>query len=86
MAVVVLAAVVALALARLGVAISMRQHAQVAADAAALAGVDGGTAAASRLAARNGGSLVSFRVDGVDVEVVVLVAGHRATARATRAP
>jgi hypothetical protein len=29
---------------------------------------------------------VSFRVDGGDVEVVVVVAGHRATARATRAP
>jgi hypothetical protein len=58
----------------------------VAADAAALAGVDGAAAAASRIAATNGGSLVSFRVDGDDVEVVVVVQGHRATARATRAP
>ena len=51
-----------------------RNQAQVAADAAALAGVDGGAGVASDIAARNGGRLVSFRRDADSVTVVVVVA------------
>lgn len=61
-------------------------RARVAADAAALAGVVGGPAAAGRLAAANGAGLVSFRRVGSDVLVTVTVDGVLATARATDAP
>lgn len=67
-------------------AIVDRQRAQNAADAAALAGVTGGSAAASDLAAANGAELVSWRRSGRDVVVVVAVDGREATARATDAP
>jgi hypothetical protein len=67
-----------------------RSRAQTAADSAALAGVTGGAAAASTLAARNGGALVSFVerqvVGGVEVTVQVTVGDERAQARASDAP
>jgi len=63
-----------------------RQQAQVAADAAALAGVTGGRAAATKLATANGGVLVTFASEGDTVQVVVRVREATATARATRAP
>lgn len=63
-----------------------RQRAQAAADAAALAGVVGGRAAATDLAGANGGVLVEWSDDGDHVTVVVAVGGHRARARATDAP
>lgn len=71
-----------------------RQRAQAAADAAALAGVTDGRAGAAALAAANGGELVSWSQTGagvagevaVLVEVVVVVDGRRAAARATDAP
>lgn len=63
-----------------------RQRAQNAADAAALAGVTGGSGAAAHLAAENGAELVSWRRSGRDVVVVVSVDGREATARATDAP
>ena len=84
--VVVLAALVAIGAARLGVALIGEQRAQAAADAAALAGVRGGEAAAAELAAANGGRLVSFRREGSDVIVVVERGASDATARASDGP
>ena len=57
-------------------------RARSAADAAALAGVAGGRAAAAGLAARNGATLVSWSQDGADVVVTVRVGDASATARA----
>jgi len=62
------------------------EQAQVAADAAALAGVEGGRPAAARLAAANHGVLVAFTTDGFTAEATVQVGAAVATARATRAP
>lgn len=79
--------VVMVAVAHFGGRVMVRERAQAAADAAALAGVVGGRPAAARLAARNGGNLVSFRSpDSLTVEVTVRVGDAVATARATRAP
>ena len=80
-AVLVVAGVVALVVADLGVAAVERAKARTAADAAALAGAAEGEAVARRVAAANGASLVSFGRDGPLVEVVVR--HGRATARAT---
>lgn len=93
-AVVVVAALVAVGVARLGVVVLDRQRAQAAADAAALAGVDAGPSGAARLAGVNGARLVSFRRTGapgggghtVVVTVVVAVGEVRATARASNGP
>lgn len=63
-----------------------RQRARAAADAAALAGVVDGEAAAADLAAANGGVLVGWAEAGDEVTVVVDVGGQRARARATDAP
>jgi hypothetical protein len=91
-AVVLLLAVVALcALAVVGVGLFSqrivdRGRAQTAADAAVLAATTGGRAAAARLAAGNGGTLISYSEAGDVVTVVVDVGGERATARATDGP
>ncbi len=63
-----------------------RQHAQSAADAAALAGVTGGRATAGELAAANGGVLVGWSVSGRQVTVRVQVGDRVAVARATDEP
>ena len=63
-----------------------QQQAQLAADAAALAGVVGGRDAAERLAAANDGVLTDFVVDGHEVMVEVRVGNEWSQARATRAP
>lgn len=63
-----------------------RQRAQNAADAAALAGVTGGRAAAADLAAANGAVLVVWERNGRTVTVTVSVDGRTALARATDAP
>lgn len=73
-----------LLLVRLGAVASHRAHARTAADAAALAGVAEGRAAAEEVAAANGAALVSFDAKGNEVEVVVRVDGVRARARARR--
>ena len=86
LAVAVLIVVCMVAVGRFGSRVVDIEQAQVAADAAALAGVDGGREAASALAAANNGTLVAFRVVGDDVLVAVVVGGVRATARASRAP
>ena len=86
LAVVALAVVLMAATAHFAGRVVTRQQAQIAADAAALAGAVGGRAAAVELAGANGGALVSFTtLDGV-VQVVVRVGAVTATARATRAP
>jgi hypothetical protein len=74
------------AVGRFGTRLVGIEQAQVAADAAALAGLDGGPGAASALARANGGTVVAFRQLGDDVLVTVVVHGVRATARASRAP
>lgn len=72
--------------ASLGSAMLHRQQAQAAADAAALAGVDGGRVAAERLASRNGAGLVTFRRDGARVTVSVRLGGATAVASASNGP
>ena len=72
--------------ASLGSAMLHRQQAQAAADAAALAGVDGGRVAAERLASRNGAALVIFRRDGARVTVSVRLGGATAVASASNGP
>ncbi|MGE3589836.1 MAG: helicase/secretion neighborhood TadE-like protein [Ilumatobacteraceae bacterium] len=84
--VVVLVALVAIGFAQAADVVLDRQQAQTAADAAALAGVHGGRAAAARLAAVNGAVLVSFQQDGAAVTVVVSRGPVRARARATDGP
>ncbi len=61
-----------------------RTQAQSAADAAALAGLADGEAAARLLAAKNGARLLSFSANGNEVEVVVELDGVRAIADAER--
>lgn len=84
--VVVFAVVAAVAVGRFAARVRTVEQAQVAADAAALAGVIGGESAAVALARRNGGALRSFRIVGEDVLVTVVVDGVSAVARAGRAP
>lgn len=82
----VLGALVAIAVGRVGTVVVQRQRAQIAADAAALAGVWGGRVMAGSVAEANGASLASFDVRGNDVVVTVLVGVVDASARATAAP
>jgi hypothetical protein len=86
LAVVALVAVTMMATAGFANRLLTREQAQVAADAAALAGCTGGRGAAARLASDNGGELVSFVTVDEVVQVVVRFGGVSATARATRAP
>ena len=84
--VVVFTVLSAVAIGRFAGRVHTVEQAQVAADAAALAGVIGGEPAAASLARRNGGVLRSFRVVGDSVVVTVVVDGVSARARANRAP
>ena len=68
------------------VAIGDRQRAQNAADAAALAGVEGGREASVRLAASNGGVVIAWSRTGAAVTVAVRFDDQVAEARATNAP
>ncbi|MDE0066297.1 MAG: hypothetical protein OXN44_05420 [Acidimicrobiaceae bacterium] len=79
------AAVVVLAIARLGTAADDSARARTAADAAALAGAAQGFAAATELAEANGGVLVDYTAFGNQVEVRVRVGAGVAVARAERA-
>jgi D-alanyl-D-alanine carboxypeptidase len=79
---VALACLVALVVADLGVAAVAGGRARAAADAAALAGAAEGRPGAEAVARANGGSLRSYRAEGVTVEVVVEVDGATARARA----
>ena len=82
----VVAGVVALVVADLGVAAVQRAQARTAADAAALAGAAEGEAAAREVAAANDGELLSFVADRRTVEVVVAVGRAQARATAERVP
>jgi hypothetical protein len=74
------------ALATAGRSLIDANRARTAADAAALAGVAGGRAAAAEVALANGGEVVSWSEDGGTVTVVVALGDATATARATDAP
>lgn len=82
--VVLVVALVALGVARLGAGAVDAARARTAADAAALAGAAEGRAAADEVAAANGGRLVFYEALGTDVVVTVEVgqASVRARARA----
>lgn len=83
-------AVVAVALGNAGARLVARSRAQNAADAAALAGVESGAAAAGTIAERNGGAVVSFVSTpgpaGTTVTVEVVVGGEHAIAAASTEP
>ncbi len=87
---VALLATMALAVASVGSRMAQRSSAQSAADAAALAGVDGGYAAASEFASRNAAVLVAFDVvtttSGRTVAVTVRIGDEQATATASDVP
>jgi hypothetical protein len=78
-----LGALLAIGVGRVGAVVVQRQRAQIAADAAALAGVRGGRATAAAVATANGAALLSFDVRGDDVLVTVTVGAVDASARAT---
>lgn len=86
LAVVVVAVVLTVAMARFSSRLIDSQQAQLAADAAALAGVVGGRDAAERLATANEAVLTVFFAVGDEVFVEVQVGDESARARATRAP
>jgi len=87
---IVFVAMAAFAVGKVVAHIADRSRAQTAADAAALAGATDGIGAADRVAALNGGRLLSFRSnaggDGVTVVVSVVVGGESATAAASTKP
>ena len=78
------AAVVVIAIARLGIAADEAAQARTAADAAALAGAAQGFAVATELADANGATLVDYTAFGNEVEVRVQVGSAVAVARAER--
>jgi Flp pilus assembly protein TadG len=63
-----------------------RTRAQTAADAAALASLEGGATAAADLAARHGATVISWSSSGHEVTVTVRLGDSSATARASDAP
>ncbi|HUG00047.1 MAG TPA: hypothetical protein VMM60_18120 [Ilumatobacter sp.] len=63
-----------------------RQRAQAAADAAALAGVNGGRSESVDLASANGATLVAWEQNGRTVTVTVARGDATATARASAEP
>jgi Flp pilus assembly protein TadG len=88
--VVVMAVGIALssALVEFGAITQQRARAQTAADAAALASLDGGVSAAAKYAERHGATVVSWSQgpESHQVTVVVRLGETTATARATNAP
>ncbi len=85
--VVVVAVVATFATAHLGRTVVDAGRARTAADAAALAGVEGGRAASARLAAEHGATIVSWGSSGppdaMTVTITVRVGRARASAAAT---
>jgi hypothetical protein len=84
LAVMVVAIVLVVAVGELGGNLVDAGRARTAADAAALAGVEGGREASARVAVANGGTLVSWsrRPDGGGLLVTVTVRVGRASATA----
>jgi Flp pilus assembly protein TadG len=74
------------ALGDFGGAAQERTRAQTAADAAALASLDGGHRAAARFAGLHGATVVAWTRQGHRVTVVVRIGRATATARATNQP
>jgi type II secretory pathway component PulK len=85
-AVMVVVASIAAATARFGVRLVAHEQAQIAADAAALAALQGGRVAAEAVATANGGALVVLHADAQTATVVIRLGDVQATARASRAP
>jgi hypothetical protein len=87
LAAVVVAVVATLAVAAIGRSIIDAGRARTAADAAALAGVEGGRAAAEQLAAEHGATVLAWAssgpTDAITVIVTVRVGRARATASAS---
>ena len=82
---VVMTVVATLAIASLGRSVVDAGRARTAADAAALAGVEGGQAASARLATEHGATIVSWSSTGPPDAVTVTVTVRVGTARATAA-
>lgn len=84
----VLMVVSTMALGAMGRTVLDRTRAQTAADAAALASLDGGRAAAGELALRHGATVVAWSAGPgpFEVTVTVRVGDTTATARASDAP
>jgi len=85
-AIIVVAAVLTIAFGSMAGDVLDAARAQTAADAAALASIEGGRAAAGDLAARHGATVVSWSRRGAVVEVAVQVGEAVAVARATGGP
>lgn len=84
--IIVLVAVLTIAFGSMAGDVIDAARAQTAADAAALASIEGGRAAAGDLAGRHGATVVSWYRQGVVVEVAVRVGDAVAVARATGGP
>ena len=84
LALLALAVVFALVVAKVGSSASLRSQAQNAADSAALAGANDGQGAALEYAKRNKAKLTLYSDDGQTVVVAVEVEGVRATSTARR--
>ncbi|CAB4698692.1 MAG: hypothetical protein F2934_00080 [Actinobacteria bacterium] len=80
--VVAVAVALLLSIGRFGRDLDDSARAQTAADAAALAGVQGGRQLAAEVAEANGAELVSFVADNGSVRVTTAVSGAVASARA----
>jgi hypothetical protein len=85
-----LVVVIALAVVSVSTRMVQRSRAQTAADAAALAGVDGGMTGSGAAASRNGAQLVAWTrsagADGERVTVEVVLGGEHAVASASNSP
>ena len=81
-----LAAVLTIALGSMAGTVIDAARAQTAADAAALASIEGGRGAASRLATAHGGVVVAWSQRGAEIVVTVRVGDAVAVARATGGP
>jgi len=83
MAVIVVAGLLTIAVGSMAADVVDAARAQTAADAAALASIDGGRAAASSLAGEHGGTVVAWSQQGTVITVSVRVGDAVAVARAT---
>lgn len=82
-AVIVVAAILTIAFGAMARDVIDAARAQTAADAAALASIEGGESGAAAIAGRHGGRLLSWSRSGASVTVVVQVGDAVATARAS---
>ena len=85
-ALLLMAAMAAMELARLGADAGGRAAVQSLADMVALAGAEGGMGESARVAAANQAELVEYRQAGSFVQIVVRRGSHRAQATTERVP